>query len=69
MSELEHGVQLDGRLELPLGFVEALRLQRVLAGAQMLHRTLPIRAPGPEPRGANTSAPNSIAKGTGDRIG
>ena len=44
MGELEQRVQLDGRLEFPLGLVEALGLQCVLAGAQVLHRTLLVRA-------------------------
>jgi hypothetical protein len=44
VSELEQGIEADGRLEFPLGFLEAFGLQGGLAGAQVLHRTLLVRA-------------------------
>ena len=69
MSELEQGIQIDGRLEFPLGFVEALRLQRLLAGAQVLHRTLLVRALCLN-RLARTRVRQGVSQaGTGDRIG
>ena len=42
VRELEDGIELDGPLELPRGFVEALRLQRVLSEPQMCTARLPI---------------------------
>ena len=62
VGELEQRIQLDRRLEFTLGLVEALGLQCVLAGAQVLHRTLLGSSSVPEPAARKTIATDQRRK-------